>query len=132
MKRPLADKRPVGPIFSQSDDFDRELIELTPSYNRRSGGIMLITTATESADREDLLNNVEDVINDLRPNLTLDFEDIGRLGKRDYAILFDVQSAEDPVLTTSQLEAEMVLETPATLVEDVNIYTAPDDDTLLV
>jgi hypothetical protein len=132
MKRPLADKRPVGPIFSQSDDFDRELIELTPSYNRRSGGIMLITTATESADREDLLNNVEGVINDLRPNLTLDFEDIGRLGKRDYAILFDVQSAEDPVLTTSQLEAEMVLETPATLVEDVNIYTAPDDDTLLV
>jgi len=132
MKRPLADKRPVGPIFSQSDDFDRELIELTPSYNRRSGGIMLITTATESADREDLLNNVEDVINDLRPNLTLDFEDIGRLGKRDYAILFDVQSAEDQVLTTSQLEAEMVLETPATLVEDVNIYTAPDDDTLLV
>jgi len=132
MKRPLANKRPVGPIFSQSDDFDGELIELTPSYNRRSGGIMLITTATESADREDLLNNVEDVINDLRPNLTLDFEDIGRLGKRDYAILFDVQSAEDPVLTTSQLEAEMVLETPATLVEDVNIYTAPDDDTLLV
>jgi hypothetical protein len=132
MKRPLADKRPVGPIFSQSDGFDRELIELNPSYHRRSGGIMLITTATESADREDLLNNVEGVINDLRPNLTLDFEDIGRLGKRDYAILFDVQSAEDPVLTTSQLEAEMVLETPATLVEDVNIYTAPDDDTLLV
>jgi len=124
MERPLADKRPVGPIFSQSDEFNREFLggDSNNTFAKGNSGIIQVTVAEEPRNSSDLIRSIENAVDRLRPYVLLEIYDDGQLNGGDYIMTYSVVEVQDSDVTISQYQSGLLNEIDDPSVIGVNIY----------
>jgi len=90
MERPLADKRPVGPIFNQSDSFSRDFLsgDSDETFKKGDSGVIVAMSSERSAGMREMSDYLEDAVNVLEPYVALDIEDEGELSEGAYVATY--------------------------------------------
>jgi len=124
MERPLADKRPVGPIFNQSDSFGRDFLSggSDETFKKGDSGVIVAIPSESSVSMREMSDYLEDVVNVLEPYVALDIEDEGELSEGAYVATYTVVEVQDPDVTVGQYQRALLNEIALPSVVSVNVY----------